>query len=77
MALETHWEFFLKVCYWLWAITYHLGNVNPYNKDDAQQQKFMEDIVVICCQSLHANFYCGKLVVKAFGHTLKSPCYVS
>lgn len=39
-------NFFLKVCHWLWAIIHHIGNINPYNKNDAQQQKFMEDMLL-------------------------------
>jgi hypothetical protein len=37
--------FLKKVCYWLWAIIDHFGNVNLYNKGGAQQQKFMEDML--------------------------------
>jgi hypothetical protein len=29
------------------AITKHFGNANPYQKDDPQQQKFMEDLLFV------------------------------
>jgi hypothetical protein len=33
--------------------------------------------IIVYCQSLHAFFYCRKLVVEAINHTSKSPSCVS
>jgi hypothetical protein len=33
------------------AITNHFGNGNPYKKDDAQQQKFMEDLMLFVAKA--------------------------
>jgi hypothetical protein len=40
------------------AIIKHFGSVNPYKKDDAQQQKFVEDLFV-------AKVYMHILVVES------------
>jgi len=37
------------------AIIKHFGSVNPYKKDDAQQQKFMEDLLFVAKVYLHIS----------------------
>jgi hypothetical protein len=37
------------------AIIEHFGSANPYKKDDAQQQKFMEDLLFMAKVYLHIS----------------------
>jgi hypothetical protein len=37
------------------AIIEHFGSVNPYKKEDAQQQKFMEDLLFVAKVYLHIS----------------------
>jgi hypothetical protein len=57
------------------AITNHFGNGNLYKKNDAQQQKFMEDVMLFVAKPT-CIFCCRKLVVEAFGHASKSLNFV-
>ncbi len=49
---ELHWEKSKKIsiiCYG--AIINHFGNGNPYKKDDAQQQKFMDNLFLFVAKA--------------------------
>jgi hypothetical protein len=51
------------------AITDHFGNGNPYKKDDAQQQKIMEDLLLFVAKaympiSVEKNQWLRHLVMR-------------
>jgi hypothetical protein len=46
-----HHEKFKKFIIGYGAITNHFGNGNPYTKNDAQQQKFMKDLLLFVAKA--------------------------
>jgi hypothetical protein len=57
------------------AITNHFGNGNLYKKNDAQQQKIMENVMLFVAKPT-CIYCCRKLVVEALGHASKSLNFV-
>jgi hypothetical protein len=60
-----------ELCCWLW------GHYISFWVSKSLQERWCTTIeiqrgFVICCQNLHAHFYCGKLVVELLGHVSKS-----
>ncbi len=67
---ELHWEKYKnRFVIGYETIIYHFGNGNPYKKDDAQQQKIMEDLLLFVAKaympiSVEKNQWLRHLVMR-------------